>query len=148
MATRFINCRIAKKDGTLELGEVWILENQIIDAQRYFFEGRDALETIDIGGNIIAPGFIDSQINGAYSVDFSILEGLNDGDYLAGLDRVSARLPESGVTSFVPTIITQKASLYPRLLSLLKPRSIPGSAHVLGYHAEGKTSPFELDSVY
>ena len=36
-----------------------------------------------------------------------------------------------------PTAQTQEKSLYPKLLSLLRPYSFPSSANILGWHAEG-----------
>jgi N-acetylglucosamine-6-phosphate deacetylase len=61
---------------------------------------------------------------------------------------------ETGVTSLVPTVIvsvlpfraisarsplvqTQEASLYPRILPLLKPRTFAKGANLLGWHCEG-----------
>lgn len=53
------------------------------------------------------------------------------------MNTVASKIVETGTTSLVPTIITQQAELYAKLLPLLGPRSSPGSAHILGYHAEG-----------
>jgi len=67
----------------------------------------------------VSPGLIDVQINGAYGVDFSELnvdeEDGGEASYLAGLDKVAARIVETGCTSFVPTIITQKEELYAKV---------------------------------
>jgi len=78
----------------------------------------------------IAPGFIDLQVNGAYGSDFS-----TDGRAVA---EVAARLPETGVTSFLPTIITSSFEAYPRLLSQVREASqnVRG-ARPLGVHLEG-----------
>lgn len=111
---------------------------------------------IDLDGNLLAPGLIDAQINGAYGVDFSELnteafEG-GEAEYANSLDEVAGRIVQTGCTSFVPTIMSVKEELYgkvsgcsnaqwsvanPQLLTLLRPRSTPGNAHALGYHAEG-----------
>ena len=53
---------------------------------------------IDIDGLLVAPGLIDLQINGAYGSDFT--------SDPASIWSVGARLPEHGVTGFLPTIIT------------------------------------------
>jgi len=53
------------------------------------------------------------------------------------LQMVAERIIETGVTSLLPTIITQEKSVYPKLLSLLKPFSTSTSATLLGWHAEG-----------
>ena len=78
----------------------------------------------------IAPGFIDLQLNGAYGADFT-----NDGRAVAS---VAARLPETGVTAFVPTIITSPWAEYPNRLREVREasRNLAG-ARVLGVHLEG-----------
>ena len=53
---------------------------------------------IDGEGLLVAPGLIDIQINGGFGLDFSA-------DPTA-IWEVGARLPTTGVTSFLPTIIT------------------------------------------
>jgi N-acetylglucosamine-6-phosphate deacetylase len=54
-----------------------------------------------------------------------------------GLLNVAERITETVITSIVPTLITQESSLYPKLLSLLKPFHTATSATLLGWHAEG-----------
>ncbi len=113
-------------------------------AEHILHSQGEADTVIDLGGNILSPGLIDIQINGAYNFDFSVYEG-DDEAYLAGLDMVARRIVETGVTSLLPTIITQSANLYPALLRLLKPFTpLPdshtgsaGGATMLGWHAEG-----------
>jgi N-acetylglucosamine-6-phosphate deacetylase len=51
-----------------------------------------------MGGNIVSPGFIDTQINGAYGFDFSVYDGDSDA-YRRGLNTVAERIVETGVTS-------------------------------------------------
>ncbi len=51
-------------------------------------------------GNIVSPGFIDIQINGAYGFDFSTYEGDPD-TYCRGLHIVAEKIVETGVTSYV-----------------------------------------------
>lgn len=53
-----------------------------------------------MGGNIVSPGFIDIQINGAYGFDFSVYEGDSDA-YRQGLQTVAEKIVETGVTSYV-----------------------------------------------
>jgi N-acetylglucosamine-6-phosphate deacetylase len=78
----------------------------------------------------IAPGFIDLQINGAYGCDFS-----TDGRTVA---EVAARLPETGVTSFLPTIITSPFEAYQKLLREVREASQgTAGAQPLGVHLEG-----------
>jgi N-acetylglucosamine-6-phosphate deacetylase len=57
-----------------------------------------------MGGNIVSPGFIDIQINGAYGFDFSVYEGDADA-YRRGLQTVAEKIVETGVTSYAPPFI-------------------------------------------
>lgn len=135
----FTNCFLPQEDGTLIEKDLWIDERRgvILDAQRTFFLRKERPNTIiDLGGNILSPGFIDIQINGGFGFDFSVYEG-DDQTYRDGLKLVAERIVETGVTALVPTIITQEQALYPKLLNLLRPWSPPHAAHLLGWHAEG-----------
>ncbi|KAG5342620.1 hypothetical protein C0989_012125 [Termitomyces sp. Mn162] len=105
----FTNCLIPLEDGSLVEQDVW------------FDEKRGVI--------------LDAQLNGAYNFDFSIYE--NDESYREGMKLVAERIIETGVTSLLPTLITQDKTVYPKILSLLQPFSTPTSATLLGWHAEG-----------
>ena len=96
----------------------------------------------------IVPGFIDLQLNGAYGDDFT-----THGD---AVTRVASRLPQSGCTSFLPTLITSPFDSYPKRLqeiceamnllnspsrqtdAVSKTASVSGQgANILGVHLEG-----------
>jgi len=80
------------------------------------------------GGRIAAPGFVDLQVNGFGGVDFA---GAN-GD---GYRRAGEALLETGVTSYLPTLITApEQSLLEALRSV--PDEAPGP-RILGVHLEG-----------
>jgi len=135
----FTNCLLPLEDGSLVEQDLWVDERRgvILDAQRTFFLRKERpTKTIDLGGNVLSPGLLDIQINGAYGFDFSVYEG-DEETYRQGLRTVAEKIVETGVTSLVPTIITQEKSLYPTLLNLLRPLQAPNSATLLGWHAEG-----------
>ncbi|KZT03990.1 carbohydrate esterase family 9 protein [Laetiporus sulphureus 93-53] len=135
----FTNCLLPQEDGNLIEKDLWIDERRgiILDAQRTFFLRKERPDrVIDLGGNILSPGLLDIQINGAYGFDFSVYDG-DDEAYREGLKTVAEKIVETGVTSLVPTIITQERSLYPKILHLLRPFCLPHSATLLGWHAEG-----------
>jgi N-acetylglucosamine-6-phosphate deacetylase len=94
--------------------------------------GLDSKADLVVPGTI-APGFIELQLNGAYGADFS-----NDGYSVAS---VAARLPETGVTAFLPTIITSPWEIYPKRLGQVREamRTASGAtgAQPLGVHLEG-----------
>jgi len=95
----------------------------------------------------IVPGFIDLQLNGGYGDDFT-----THGDAVA---RVASRLPQTGCTSFLPTLITSQFDSYPkRLQEICKAKNLSNSsrdsssqsallgmtysgANILGVHLEG-----------
>jgi len=112
-------------EGTLH--EATIIVEQGVIAR--VVPGLDSTADV-IAEGYIAPGLIDLQVNGAYGFDFS-----NDGRTVAD---VAKRLPETGVTSFLPTIITSPFDAYPRLLRDMREasRSAQG-ARPLGVHLEG-----------
>ena len=64
-----------------------------------------------MGGNIVSPGFIDIQINGAYGFDFSVYEGDSDA-YRRGLQTVAEKIVETGVTSYVLTSTLSRVDLH------------------------------------
>ncbi len=91
--------------------------------------GLDPRAAMTVAGTIV-PGFIDLQINGAFGYDFTL-----DGRTVAD---VAARLPATGVTSFVPTIITSPLAAYPaRLREIGVACQDATGAHILGVHLEG-----------
>jgi N-acetylglucosamine-6-phosphate deacetylase len=77
----------------------------------------------------IIPGLVDIQLNGAFGVDF--------GDPAADLHRAAITLPSTGVTAFVPTIVSAAPNRYaPAIANLSRPMP-PGAARTLGIHLEG-----------
>ncbi len=100
-------------------------------------DGRiDAIETnIDSRADIVTPGWIipglvDLQVNGGFGFDVTA--------DLTTTSALAARLPATGVTSFVPTVITSALESYPHLLRALEQslREAHG-ANILGVHLEG-----------
>jgi N-acetylglucosamine-6-phosphate deacetylase len=86
---------------------------------------------IDAAGQIVAPGFVDLQLNGALGDDFT-----EDPDTIW---RVAAALPRWGVTAFLPTIITSPLAQVGKaqeVLSAGAPMGWQGSIP-LGLHCEG-----------
>nr|XP_040132852.1 3-phosphoinositide-dependent protein kinase 1 isoform X4 [Ictidomys tridecemlineatus] len=105
---QFTNCRILR-GGALLREDLWVREGRILDPEKLFFdERRVADEQRDCGGYILAPGFIDVQINGGFGVDFSkITENVG-----SGVALVAQRILSHGVTSFCPTLVTSPPEIY------------------------------------
>lgn len=80
---------------------------------------------------LICPGFIDLQINGGFGVDV--------GPEPASLEALARRLPETGVTAFLPTAISWPAERYGAFCEVLESVSSSdiAGARILGAHIEG-----------
>lgn len=106
------------------VGDVHFHDGLIVD------EPVDDL-TIDAGGHIVSPGFIDIQINGGFGHDFT--------QDPTTIWAVGERLPELGVTSFLPTVVTSPPEVTDLALDVVanrKPDDYRG-ADVVGLHFEG-----------
>ncbi len=78
-------------------------------------------------GLLVAPGFVDLQINGGFGHDFTQAP--------ESIPAVAARLPQFGVTAFLPTIISAPLETYKRALEVI--RAPANGAQPLGLHFEG-----------
>ena len=85
---------------------------------------------IDLGDSLLAPGLIDVQVNGGFGADFSVDP--------SSIWKVAERLPETGVTAFVPTVVTGPETVAEQALDVLRhrPAGFVG-AEPLGLHIEG-----------
>ncbi|XP_024270502.2 N-acetylglucosamine-6-phosphate deacetylase isoform X1 [Oncorhynchus tshawytscha] len=132
--TQFVNCRILR-DHKLQREDLWVREGRILDPEKLFFDEEGyADQRVDCEGLIIAPGFIDVQINGGYGIDFSQATS----NVRGGVALVAKKILEHGVTSFLPTLVTSPPNIYHKVLSEVKVHSggMEG-AGVLGCHLEG-----------
>jgi N-acetylglucosamine-6-phosphate deacetylase len=85
-----------------------------------------------VEASIVAPGFLDLQVNGGFGADVG-REGA------AAVETLCRHLPATGVTAFLPTIISSPADVY-RTAAAMAPvlgRARPGEAIALGLHLEG-----------
>ena len=88
-------------------------------------------QIIDAAGLYLVPGFIDLQVNGAFGHNFT-----TDPETIW---RVATHLPQYGVTSFLPTIVTSPLSNVDKAQSVLAKggENEWAGATPLGLHAEG-----------
>lgn len=140
MLTRLTNCRLAI-EGQLYAKDLIIdsESGKIVDYQAHFYDNRSLPDdVIDLQNQILSPGFIDVQLNGAGGFDFSVIPD-NVEDYEAGVATVNRILITTGVTSYLPTITSQSPSVYQTALPFLRPRHGRASegAQCLGAHCEG-----------
>ncbi len=90
-----------------------------------------AAERLNAYGLLLAPGFIDLQLNGAFGLDFTAAPDT--------IWEVGARLPRYGVTAFLPTIVTSPLTTVAAAQRVWQAGPPPGYAGAvpLGLHLEG-----------
>lgn len=79
--------------------------------------------------DIVTPGFIDLQVNGGFGAEVG-----SDADAVGMLSR---RLPETGVTSYLPTLVTSPSPLYAAAFAAFRQARFSPGAQALGLHLEG-----------
>ncbi|XP_054263624.1 N-acetylglucosamine-6-phosphate deacetylase [Macrosteles quadrilineatus] len=131
---QFINCTILK-DHKIVKDNLWVRNGKILNPEKVFYDEKvKSNKKIDCQNSLIAPGFIDIQINGGFGVDFSH----DTGSVEAGLQKVAKGLLAHGVTSFCPTLVTSTPEVYAKVIPKVK-KTAGGmdGASVLGLHLEG-----------
>lgn len=93
-----------------------------------------AAADLHLNDGVIAPGFVELQLNGGWGCDFTIDP--------ASIPHVAQRLPQTGVTGFLPTCITSPIESYAGWLQTADAVSEAvnaggDAAQVLGVHLEG-----------
>jgi N-acetylglucosamine-6-phosphate deacetylase len=78
---------------------------------------------------LIAPGFVDLQVNGAFGADVGVDP--------SALETISRELPRTGVTAYLPTAISWPLERYPGLFDALAQAGDAPGARILGAHLEG-----------
>ncbi len=123
------------RDHQIQEGELWISNGKIIPPRN-----KADLE-IDLQYALVAPGYIDLQINGGFGCDFS-----RDP---SRIDEVAKQLPKYGVTAFLPTVISSTPDQYRSILPQLQPRSYQNKgAEILGIHLEGPYFSFNYSGCH
>ncbi|CAA9427622.1 MAG: N-acetylglucosamine-6-phosphate deacetylase [uncultured Rubrobacteraceae bacterium] len=89
-------------------------------------------EDCEYEGCFLCPGFVDLQVNGSFGVDVATEP--------ERVPELSRRLAATGITSYLPTLISAPRDFYhemlPKLANLTREGS-PDGAEVLGVHLEG-----------
>jgi len=87
------------------------------------------LPAIVLDADLVSPGMIDLQVNGA--------NGFEVAASAASIDAISRWTARSGVTAWLPTVVTAAAALYPRVFDAWKQIDRDAGAVPLGLHLEG-----------
>jgi N-acetylglucosamine-6-phosphate deacetylase len=96
--------------------------------------GATPLGAVDLGPALLAPGFVDLQVNGLGDVDFASADA--DGWRRAGRDQL-----ELGVTAYCPTLVTAPLDEYPPALERVRTARLDAQDRrlpaIIGVHLEG-----------
>lgn len=130
MATALTHARLLLDDGFVE-GRAVLIEGARIAAVVSEADVPSDADKVDLGGAILAPGFIDVQVNGGGGALFN---DAPTAETIATIGRAHRRF---GTTGFLPTLISDDLSVVRegiRAVDAAISASVPG---VLGIHIEG-----------
>ncbi len=130
MTEAFINGRIFTGDQWLDDHALIIREGRILDLVPNETLPNDMIH-VNLRGNRLVPGLIDTQVNGGGGVLF------NDAPTVATLKTLGAAHRRFGTTGFLPTLISDDFTVMERGIAAVADaieQKVPG---VLGIHLEG-----------
>lgn len=137
--TKFTNCQLCDQGTIFYNGELYV-DN---DTGRIVGKpDEDAeVEIIDLGGNILAPGFIDIQNNGIFGLDFSALNSHSSAKDVAMFQNhyrdAMTKYLGTGVTALCPTLPSGFPEVYEKVLPTYKAGRSRLQTDSLGAHCEG-----------
>ena len=112
-------------------GHCIIIENNIIKSVEKEIDVDAVITRIDLGGKIVAPGYIDLQVNGIGGYDINASPTV---DTLKNMNEVCQRY---GCTSYLPTVITNGDEYMLKIIDLFNSIEDLSVIGVLGIHFEG-----------
>jgi N-acetylglucosamine-6-phosphate deacetylase len=131
MPTALINGRVLSDAGLVEGLGVLIEGGRILDVVPDTDQRCVDAWQHDLGGNMLLPGFIDTQVNGGGGVLF------NDATDVEVIRKIGNAHRQFGTTSFLPTLISADLDVVARAISAVQAALTAGVPGVLGIHIEG-----------
>jgi len=113
-------------DGRLVKGAVVVERGRIVDVR---IGDAGSLPSPRLDAEIVSPGLVDLQVNGGF--------GLEVGADAGALRALAARLPSTGVTTFLPTAVSSRAADYRALAAAFASARGAAGARMPGLHLEG-----------
>jgi N-acetylglucosamine-6-phosphate deacetylase len=104
---------------------------RIVDIMEESDPRCQSAQRYDLGGRLLLPGFIDSQVNGGGGVLF------NDAPSVATIQAIGEAHRRFGTTGFLPTLISADLDVVARAIAAVQGAIQAGVPGVLGIHIEG-----------
>jgi N-acetylglucosamine-6-phosphate deacetylase len=131
MTTALVNARVLG-DGAFMEGRAVLIEGGRIAALLPESDARvGAARRVDLGGQLLLPGFIDVQVNGGGGLLF------NDSRDVETIRRIGAAHRRFGTTGFLPTLISDDLRVVEEAMRAVDAAIEAGVPGVLGIHVEG-----------
>lgn len=134
------NCKIFDGESFLEGYSIIVENNKIKSVEK--LDEDVVIPRIDLGGKIIAPGFIDLQVNGCGGYN------INETPTIETLQKINETNNKYGCTSYLPTIITTSDEYMLKIIDLfdhIEDLSVVGA---LGIHFEGPYISIEKKGIH
>jgi N-acetylglucosamine-6-phosphate deacetylase len=142
MPTALINGRVLR-GRALVAGQCVLLEaGRILDVVPATDSRCHGAERVDLHGQLLLPGFIDSQVNGGGGVLF------NDAPSVDTIRRIGTAHRRFGTTGFLPTLISADLDVVARAIAAVRGAIDAGVPGVLGIHIEGPFINIERKGVH
>ena len=142
MLRAFVNGRVLG-DENIESGLAVLVEDgNIVDVVAADDARVAAAQQHDLSGQLLLPGFIDTQVNGGGGVLF------NDALELDSLRRIAAAHARYGTTGLLPTLISDDLDIMRRAVAAVDAAIAAGMPGILGIHLEGPFLSLERRGVH
>ncbi|MBV8341060.1 MAG: N-acetylglucosamine-6-phosphate deacetylase [Gammaproteobacteria bacterium] len=125
------NGRVLREEGLVRGECVLMGTGRILDIVPPSDPRCRGAEPYDLGGRLLLPGFIDSQVNGGGGVLF------NDAPTVESIRIIGRAHRRFGTTGFLPTLISADLDIVARAIEAVRAALAAGVPGVLGIHIEG-----------
>jgi len=131
MSVALVNGQVLRESRLVEGRCVLLADGRILDIVAPSERRVRRAERRDLGGQLLLPGFIDSQVNGGGGVLF------NDAPSVESIRAIGRAHRRFGTTGFLPTLISTDLDIMARAIAAVRGAIEAGVPGVLGIHIEG-----------
>jgi N-acetylglucosamine-6-phosphate deacetylase len=130
MSLALTNCKIFTSQKIITNHSI-IIENGIISSITPDELVANTVNKIDLNGNLLAPGFIDTQVNGGAGCLF------NNEPSVDSIIKIATAHRKFGTTSLLPTLISDDTNTTEKAIQAAKDAQLAAIPGFIGIHLEG-----------